>query len=76
MRSSPYALLQFVLAWLTICGLALVVISVAGYFVFGIMPDFKVIGRQIIMATICLPIILLLRGGLSKLFGDLEGRYR
>jgi len=76
MRNSPYAPLRFILAWLTICGLALVVISVAGYFVFGIFPDFKVLGRQIIMATICLPFILLLRSGLSRLFGDLEDRYR
>ena len=75
MRESPYSPLRFFLAWLAICGLALVVISVAGYFVFGIMPDFKAIGRQIIMATICLPIILLLRGGLSRLIGDLEDRY-
>jgi len=76
MRNSPYSPVKFILAWLAICALAFVVLSVSGYFVFGIMPDFHVFGRQIIMATICLPFILLLRGGLSRLFGDLEDRYR
>jgi hypothetical protein len=75
-RESPYSALRFFLVWLAICGLALCVICGAGYFVFGILPDFKVIGRQMILATICLPFILVLRGGLSRLFGDLEDRYR
>lgn len=72
LRGSPYSPLSFFLVWLAICGLALVTLSMTGYFVFGIFPDLSVLGRQMILATICLPAAILLRRGLAMRFSDRE----
>lgn len=72
LRSSPYAPLSLLLVWLATCGLALVVLSLSGYFVLGIYPDLAVLGRQMILATVCLPAVMLLRRALAARFSDGE----
>jgi len=71
-RGSPFAPQGLFFVWLAICGLAMVVIALSGYFVFGIFPDFAVLGRQMILATICLPAVMLLRRALAVRFSDGE----
>lgn len=72
LRSSPFALIGLFLVWLATCGLALVVLALSGYFVFGILPDFAALGRQMILATFLLPLFLLLRHGFAMRFSDSE----
>ena len=72
LRSSPYAPVSFSLAWLAICALALVLISVSGWFVYGVLPDFLSLGYQMIFATVMLPFILVLRSFVAKRFGERE----
>lgn len=72
LRSSPYSPLNLFLVWLATCGLALMVLSLTGYFVLEIYPDFVVLGRQMILATICLPAVMLLRRALAARFSDGE----
>jgi len=72
LRSSPYAIITFFFIWLATCGLALVLLSVSGWFVKGILPDFFSLGRQMIFATVILPVILLLRRVVAKRVGDRE----
>lgn len=72
LRSSPFAPFGLFCVWLATCGLALVVLSLSGYFVFGILPDFAALGRQMILASLLLPLFLLLRSGLVKRFSDNE----
>jgi len=72
LRSTPYAPLSFSAMWFAICGLSLVLVSVSGWFVKGIMPDFTVLGLQIILATLFIPLVLLLRRMVAKRVGDRE----
>lgn len=72
LRASPFALINLFLIWLAICGLALVVLFMSGYFVFGILPDFAPLGRQMALATVLLPVLLLMRYGLALRFSDNE----
>jgi hypothetical protein len=66
---SPFGLLS---AWFAACGSALIILSLSGYFVVRILPDFAVIGRQVLFATCLLPLFLLLRHGLAMRVGDSE----
>lgn len=70
LRSAPFAPISLLLIWLATCGLALVVLSLSGYFVFRIFPDFAALGRQMIFATCLLPVFLLLRSGLAARLND------
>jgi len=72
LRSSPFSPVSLVVMWLATCGLALIVLSLSGYFVFRILPDFAVMGRQMIFATAILPLFMLLRYGLAKRVNDRE----
>lgn len=72
LRASPFEPINLFLIWLAICGLALVVIFISGYFVFGILPDFAPLGRQMVLATVFLPLLMLLRYGLAVRFSDNE----
>jgi len=44
----------------------------SGMFVLGIRPDFAVLGRQMILATVLLPVFLLMRRGIEMRFSDRE----
>ena len=72
LRSSPFSPITLFLVWLATCGLALAVLTLSGYFVVGILPDFAAIGRQAIFATCLLPVFLLLRHGLAMRVNDNE----
>ena len=72
LRSSPYAPVSMGFVWLAICGLALVLISVSGWFVYKTFPDFASLGRQVILATVMFPLVLLLRSLIAKRFGERE----
>ena len=72
LRSSPYAPFGLFFVWLLTCLVALVLISVSGWFVSGVLPDLASLGRQIIIATLLLPIIVLLRLLIAKRIGDHE----
>ena len=72
LRDDPFAPIGLFLVWLATCGLALVALSVTGYFVFGMLPDFAALGRQMILATVLLPVLLLLRYGIAVRFSDSE----
>ncbi len=72
LRSAPYAPVSLLVFWLAICGLAILLLSVSGWFVFGIMPDLRSLGRQMILATFVLPLISLMRGVISRRFSDSE----
>jgi len=70
LRSSPYAPVSFFFVWIATCGLAVVLLTLSGWFVFRVFPDFGAFGRQMIFATLLLPVILLLRRGISKRFAE------
>ena len=72
LRSAPFSPITLLSVWLAACGVALLLLSLSGYFVVRILPDFAVIGRQILFATCLLPIFLLLRHGLAVRVGDSE----
>jgi len=72
LRSSPFSPLNLIVNWVAICGLAIVIISISGYFVFRISPDLAALGRQMIFATAGLPIVMLLRRIISVRFNDRE----
>ena len=72
LRSSPFALTNLILVWLAACGVAMIVLSLSGYFVVRVLPDFAAIGRQMILATCLLPVFLLLRHGLAMRVNDSE----
>lgn len=72
LRSSPYAPVGFILVWLATCGLALVLLSLSGWFVYSALPDFASLGRKMIFATVMLPIVLFLRFVIVKRFGERE----
>lgn len=66
LRESPYAPARLLLMWFATCGLAVILMSVTGWFVKGILPDFAYFGRQIIFATLVFPGMLLLRHSIAK----------
>ncbi len=72
LRSAPFAPLGLGLMWIAICGLASLIMSMSGYFVYSVGPNFAVLGRQIIIATLCLPVVMLLRRGLAMRINDDE----
>lgn len=72
LRNAPFAPLRVLFIWISICGLAFVLLSVSGMFVYGILPDFAALVRQMILATILLPVSLLLRHLFSVRFGSHE----
>lgn len=72
LRSSPFSFLSLLPVWLATCGLAFVTLYLSGYFVLRIFPDLAVLGRQMLLATVCLPLIMLLRRGLAVRFSDRE----
>jgi len=72
LRGAPFSPLTLLSVWLAACGMALVILSLSGFFVLMIWPDFAAIGRQMILATCLLPLLLLLRHILAKRFNDSE----
>jgi len=60
-RSAPFAPVSLFMIWILTCALAILVIAVSGYFVFGINPDFFPLLRQAILATLLFPLLILLR---------------
>ena len=70
LRSSPFSPARLFLVWLGTCGLALIGFSLSGMFVLGIFPDIASMGRQIILASCLLPLVLLLRRGFEMWFND------
>lgn len=71
-RDDPFAPVHLLLIWLATCGLALLVLSITGFFVFGIMSDVASMGRQMIFATVLMPFLMLLRHGLAVRFNEHE----
>lgn len=72
LRNDPFAPLRLLSIWFATCGLALVLVSLSGFFVYGILPDIASIGRQIICATICLPLVILFRHLVSKRMSEAD----
>lgn len=72
LRSGPYALLSFLPIWVAACGLAIVLYALTGRFVYGVWPDYYVFVREMLAATVLIPIILLLRARLAVVFSDGE----
>jgi len=70
LRSSPYAVLSLLFVWFIACALAALVVSVSGWFVYNTVPDLRSLGRQAVLATFILPLVLLLRFGVATLLGD------
>lgn len=66
LRSTPYSAMSVSLVWLATCGLALILLSISGWFVRGVMPDFSPLGRQMILATAFLPVVLFFRSLIAK----------
>ena len=61
MREAPFAPVSLFCVWVLTCLVTMAILSIAGYFIYGILPDFTPLGRQMSLATLLLPIILLLR---------------
>lgn len=72
LRSSPFAPVSLFLFWLATCGLAVLLLSVTGWFVYGVLPDFRSFGRQMLVATLILPVLGVMRGVISRRFSDSE----
>jgi len=72
LRSSPFSPISMIFVWLSVCLASSIVISLSGWFVFGIMPDFMALARQILLATLLLPIALFLRHVVSRRIGENE----
>jgi len=73
LRNDPYTTVQVSLVWLALAGLAVVVLWITGAFIFEIKPDMAAIGRQAILATLLLPIVLLMRRWIARWLGDPDG---
>ena len=72
LRSSPFSPMSLFFVWLAICGLTVSILLLSGFFVFSVFPDFAGLGRQMLLASILLPLIMLLRGPLARRFSDTE----
>lgn len=72
LRGSPFSPIGLFFAWLLICGISVFLLSLSGWFVFGILPDFAALGRQIIVATLILPVVIFLRHIVSTRIGENE----
>lgn len=70
LRSEPFSPMSFGLIWFGICCLAVLLLTLSGRFVFGLFPDFSTFARQALIATLFLPVIMLLRAPLARLFSD------
>jgi len=76
MRDQPYAILRFIVIWILICGFATIILSLSGWVIYRVLPDFSAFAFQFVAASLPLPIILLLRHWLAHLSGDAESRGR
>ena len=72
LRGAPFSLSGLFLAWIAICAIAFILFTFSGWFVFGVMPDFATLGRQILLASLMLPIALVLRYIFAKRIGENE----
>lgn len=72
LRGLPFSPIGLLTAWIAICGLSFILLSVSGWFVFGVMPDFAALGRQAVSATLLLPVALLMRYIFAKRIGENE----
>lgn len=72
LRSAPFSPASLLIFWSATCGLSVVLLSVTGWFVYGVRPDLGALGRQAILATLVLPVIALMRGVVSRRFSDNE----
>lgn len=72
LREQPYAAVKLMLVWGLICGFAVLLLSISGWVVYRILPDPTSFALQILMATLLLPLVLLLRRWLAHLFGDAD----
>jgi hypothetical protein len=72
LRAAPFSLSGLLLAWVAICGITFILIILSGWFVFGIMPDFATLGRQIVFASMMLPMALLSRYIFAKRISENE----
>mgnify|MGYP001115335226 CR=1 FL=1 len=72
LRDQPYAFFQTLIIWVMICGLAIVLLSASGWFIYKVAPDYLALGRQVLLATAVLPFILLLRRWLAYFTGDAD----
>ncbi len=72
MRGTPFAPLGLVFVWGLICLVTTLVLFLTGYFVYGILPDLWPIGRQISLATLTLPLIVLLRRAILRRLKDYD----
>lgn len=70
LRSSAFAPVGFVLIWLAMCAMAVLLISLSGWFVFGVFPDFAAMGRQVVLASLCLPLALVIRHWVGSRIGE------
>lgn len=72
LRSDPFTPVKIFLAWLIACVVAALILSLTGYFIFGIFPDLAPLGRQAIISTLFLPIVLLLRRSIVVRLKDFD----
>lgn len=72
LRSSPFSPIGLVFVWCVTCGLAVIVLTLTGWFVYGILPDFMSFARQILLASLLLPVVVLLRYLIAKRIGENE----
>ena len=61
MRNASSTPVGLFLIWLLVCVVAVVGLSLVGYFVYGVRPNLAPMGRQMILATFMLPLLMLLR---------------
>lgn len=72
LSGTPYSPTRLIFAWLAICVLAVVLISVSGRFVFDVFPDLASLGRQIILVTLLFPIAAFWRHWIADRLGENE----
>ena len=70
LRSSPFTPMSLFLVWFASCGLALILLSISGWFVFRVFPDLASLGRQMLLATVLLPMFMLFRSLIASWFGE------
>ena len=61
MRSASNTPLGLIVIWVLVCVIAVIVLSLAGFFVYGVGPNLAPLARQMILASFMLPILVLLR---------------
>ena len=73
MRSASSTPVGLFLVWLLVCVVAVLSLSFAGYFVYGVRPDLAPMVRQMILATLMLPILMLLRRAVLLRLSESDG---